>query len=134
MKVGSSGLDFDLGAGAACEVDLLASFLDAAPVGMGFILATDTRTGFWGYTLQPGRVDTKLQEWGAWRAQSVQQATLDLGGVHLSPTLGVEVTLKNKVFGGEKEGRRGDVNYPGVVVGSTPKKNWVIFFTWKWRS
>ena len=36
---------------------------------------------------------------GAWLAQSVEYGTLDLGVVSLSPTLGVEVTLKNKYIG-----------------------------------
>ena len=34
----------------------------------------------------------------AWLAQSVEHATLDLGIVSLSPTLGVEITLKKPDF------------------------------------
>lgn len=34
--------------------------------------------------------------WNAWLAQPIEHATLDLGVMSSSPTLGVEMTLKNK--------------------------------------
>ena len=37
-----------------------------------------------------------MYDLGTWLVQSVELATLDLGVLSLSPTLGAEVTLKNK--------------------------------------
>ena len=37
--------------------------------------------------------------WGTSLAQLVEQVTLDLGVVDLSPTMGLEITLKNKILG-----------------------------------
>ena len=39
-----------------------------------------------------GCIHIKRQSWGAWLAQSVERATLDLRVVSLSPTLGEEIT------------------------------------------
>jgi len=40
---------------------------------------------------------------GAWLAESIECATLDLGVVSLSPTLGVDLTLKKRKADGNKE-------------------------------
>ena len=38
-----------------------------------------------------------MKESGAWLAQLVEHATLDLGVVSMSPTLGVEITKNQKL-------------------------------------
>lgn len=40
----------------------------------------------------------KITLGGAWLAQPMELATLDRGVVDSSPTLGVEVILKNKIY------------------------------------
>ena len=42
-------------------------------------------------------------EGSTWLAQSVEQMTLDLGVVSSSPTLGIEITLKNREANGTEE-------------------------------
>ena len=39
-----------------------------------------------------------LHWWGAWLAWLVERVTFDLGAVSPSLVLGVEITLKNKIF------------------------------------
>ena len=39
-----------------------------------------------------------FSNWGAWLAHLVEHVTLDLGFLSLSPTLGVDITLKNTTF------------------------------------
>ena len=51
------------------------------------------------YHFKPTRITRiKKLERGTWLAQSVNHMTLDLRVVGLSPTLGVDVTLKKKSF------------------------------------
>ena len=39
-----------------------------------------------------------LEDRGTWLSQSVEHATPDLGVMSSSPMLGIEITLKNKIF------------------------------------